>query len=198
MKQNALILSPHTDDGEIGCGATIAKLTEQNWRVYYVAFSTGTATTREVTCAVRLLGIREGDLTTFQYPTRYFYERRQDILQQMINIRDKIEPEMVFCPATTDTHQDHQIIAAETHRAFKGSTILGYELPWNCQTFRSECFSKVEVSHMRKKWAAMVCYQSQKDRPYFTQHFIYGLASVRGVQIGGGLAEAFEGIRWII
>ncbi len=30
-----LILAPHTDDGELGCGGTIAKLLENNIEVYY-------------------------------------------------------------------------------------------------------------------------------------------------------------------
>ena len=34
-----LILAPHTDDGELGCGATISKLIETSNDVYYVAFS---------------------------------------------------------------------------------------------------------------------------------------------------------------
>ena len=35
-----LVLAPHTDDGEFGCGASIAKFVEKNIEVYYVAFST--------------------------------------------------------------------------------------------------------------------------------------------------------------
>ena len=34
-----LLLSPHTDDAELGCGATIAKLIRQGKTVYYAAFS---------------------------------------------------------------------------------------------------------------------------------------------------------------
>ena len=34
-----LLLSPHTDDGELGCGGTVAKLIEQGKEVFYVAFS---------------------------------------------------------------------------------------------------------------------------------------------------------------
>ena len=34
-----LILSPHIDDGELGCGATINKLTnEKDTDIYYIAF----------------------------------------------------------------------------------------------------------------------------------------------------------------
>ena len=34
-----LILAPHTDDGEFGCGATIAKFIAEKKEVYYAAFS---------------------------------------------------------------------------------------------------------------------------------------------------------------
>ena len=34
-----LLLSPHTDDAELGCGATISKLIRQGKKVYYAAFS---------------------------------------------------------------------------------------------------------------------------------------------------------------
>lgn len=39
INQRVLILSPHTDDGELGCGAIISKLIENNNKVYEVAFS---------------------------------------------------------------------------------------------------------------------------------------------------------------
>lgn len=39
----ALIPAPHTDDGELGVGGTIAKLVEQNIDVVYAAFSTAAA-----------------------------------------------------------------------------------------------------------------------------------------------------------
>nr|WP_287495042.1 PIG-L family deacetylase [Candidatus Brachybacter algidus] len=38
--KKVFILAPHTDDGELGCGGTIARLIEDGAIVYYVAFST--------------------------------------------------------------------------------------------------------------------------------------------------------------
>ena len=35
-----LVLAPHTDDGELGAGGTIAKFIESGSEVYYAAFST--------------------------------------------------------------------------------------------------------------------------------------------------------------
>ena len=39
-KRRILVLAPHTDDGELGCGAAIARFVEQGAEVHYVAFST--------------------------------------------------------------------------------------------------------------------------------------------------------------
>ena len=38
--KNVYVLSPHTDDGELGAGGTISKLIESGANVYYFAFST--------------------------------------------------------------------------------------------------------------------------------------------------------------
>ena len=38
--KNVYVLAPHTDDGELGAGATISKLIANGSNVYYFAFST--------------------------------------------------------------------------------------------------------------------------------------------------------------
>ena len=40
--RNVLVLAPHTDDGEFGCGATLARLVDGGTEVRYVAFSIAT------------------------------------------------------------------------------------------------------------------------------------------------------------
>ena len=40
--QRVLVLAPHTDDGEFGCGGTMARLVEAGIEVHYVAFSIAT------------------------------------------------------------------------------------------------------------------------------------------------------------
>jgi len=94
-----LVLSPHTDDGELGCGGTMARLAEEGARLHYAAFSKGSAIDREVLAAVRLLGVHQGGLVLYAYPTRHFPERRQDILRDLIGLRDRIHPDLVFCPS---------------------------------------------------------------------------------------------------
>ena len=68
--RRALVLAPHTDDGEFGCGGTMARLVEAGCEVRYVAFSIATRSlpegfapdtlAREVREATAELGIPEG------------------------------------------------------------------------------------------------------------------------------------------
>ena len=70
--KRALVLAPHTDDGEFGCGGTMARLVEQGVEVRYVAFSIATKSlpegfapdtlAREVREATAELGIPDGNL----------------------------------------------------------------------------------------------------------------------------------------
>ena len=204
-----LILAPHTDDGEIGCGGTMAKFVEEGKELYYVAFSIARTSAVEngfpenileieVKKAVKVLGISEDHLILYDFPVRRFPEFRQNILKEMIKLRREIQPDLIFVPSLNDIHQDHQVIANEGLRAFKRHTILGYEEPWNNIVFESRSFIPLRKRHMEKKIEALKCYQSQMHRNYLTEDAIWGIAQLRGTQLEGGYAEAFEVLRWII
>ena len=203
-----LVLAPHTDDGEIGCGASIARFSEEGKEVHLAAFSTAKAsipsdlpediTEKEVREASRILGIQANHVYLFDFPVRRFPEHRQEILQEMIRLREEISPDLVFLPSPTDIHQDHQVVANEGLRAFKSHTILGYEQPWNNITFDTKCFVPVRREDVQKKVDALACYESQSHRGYLNPDYIFGLARTRGTQLGVEFAEAFDVVRWII
>lgn len=202
-----LILAPHTDDAELGCGGSICRLTSGGSDVYVVAFSgceaslpPGSSPDRLVSeffNATRVLGIPASYRKVLSLPVREFSYHRQEILDEMIRLRRELKPDAVFLPAGSDVHQDHEVIYREGIRAFKEVTTLGYELPWNHLSFRAQAFISLEVSHLERKWEALECYQSQLElkRPYFSWEFISGLARVRGVQAHEQYAEAFEVVR---
>jgi LmbE family N-acetylglucosaminyl deacetylase len=202
-----LILSPHTDDGEFGCGGSIAKLIENN-DIYYAAFSCAEESVPdglpkntleiEVKKATLELGISPDRLSIFKYPVRKLNYHRQDILEIMIKLKNRIHPDLVFIPSLDDIHQDHHTIAEEAVRAFKFSSILGYELPWNNLIFKNGCFIKLEQKHINKKVKAIARYESQKFRTYASEEWLRALAFTRGTQIQTKYAEAFEVIRIII
>lgn len=206
--KKALILAPHTDDGELGCGATINHLLAQGTEVHYVAFSTcrrslpegvpPNTLELEVKEAVNILGLPPNNLILCDFDVRDFPSQRQAILEQMVSLSKDINPDVVFLPSSTDTHQDHQVIHNEGLRAFKNSSVLGYEMPWNNTVFTSNAFIKVSKENLEKKLEALKAYKSQEARTYLNREFIVGLAKVRGVQAATEYAEAFEAIRIIV
>jgi N-acetylglucosamine malate deacetylase 1 len=206
--KKVLVLAPHTDDGELGCGGTIAKMIENNADVYYAAFSTAEESVpegfpkdilkTEVKQATEKLGIKNENLFIFNYQVRKLNYSRQEILEELITLRKKHDFDIILMPVLTDIHQDHSTIAHEGLRAFKTKTILGYELIWNNVSFNTTCFICLEKSHIQKKADALSMYKSQGKRDYMSEEFILALGKTRGVQIGSNYAEAFEVIRWII
>lgn len=203
-----LILAPHTDDGEFGCGGTIAKYVAEGVRAVYVAFSAAEQSVlphlprdilrTEVRKATAALGIADKDCLVLDFEVRRFPELRQPILDKMIELSRRYQPDMVFLPSANDTHQDHQTIAQEGFRAFKRSTMLGYEVPWNNLDFRTSCFVDLSEDDLCTKIRAVGMYESQKHRDYSNAEFIRSLALTRGVQIGKRYAESFEVVRWVI
>ena len=205
---NILVLSPHTDDGELGCGGCIAKFIEEGKRVSYVALSACEKSVpkeypsdilrKEVGAATKVLGIKEKDLLLYDFDVREFPRYRQEILDSLLEVRDKIKPDIVFTPSSFDTHQDHQVVRQEALRAFKMCSILGYEQPWNNITFNTSAFVSLSEENIQGKIDALRCYETQSDRKYLNEDFIRGLATTRGTQINEQYAEAFEVIRWVI
>jgi len=206
--KNILVLAPHTDDGELGAGGTISKFIENGNIVYYIAFSTADKSVpegmptdilkTEVKAATAKLGIKANHLFVLDFEVRKLNYVRQEILEQLIRIKKEIKFDLVFMPSLHDIHQDHTTIANEGLRAFKDTSILGYELIWNNLTFNTTSFVKLKEDNIRKKIEALKEYKSQNGRDYISEEFILSLARTRGVQIGCQFAEAFEVIRWIL
>ncbi len=203
-----LVLSPHTDDGELGCGGTVAKFSTAAKEVFYAAFclcsktlpNTLPSNTLELECkkATSILGISSSRLILFNYEVRELPQSRQKILEELLKLNKDIKPEMVLLPAASDIHQDHQVIHQEGMRAFKNTTFAGYELPWNNYSIHTNFFVQLSDDHLNKKIESLKAYESQSHKNYMNEDFIRSLAKVRGIQANCHYAEAFEVYRWMI
>ena len=106
---------------------------------------------REVREATAELGIPDENLTVHDFDVRTFPDHRQEILELLIELWNDWRPDVVFQPSLHDIHQDHQTIAAEGLRAFKRTTILGYEIPWNNFDFAYQAYISLEQRHLERK-----------------------------------------------
>lgn len=205
--RRALVLCPHTDD-ELGCAGTVVRLIEAGVIVRYVALSTCEKSVpegfardvlaHECRASTASLGIAPEAVELGPFEVREFPRDRQPILEYLVALRREWSPDLVLLPSSADRHQDHAVVHAEGFRAFKHSTILGYELPQNEVAFENTAFVALDERLLARKVDALACYESQGFRTYTAPEAIRALATVRGMQAGTGLAEAFEVIRWVV
>ncbi len=203
--ETILVLAPHTDDGEFGCGGSISKFIQEGSIIHYAAFSSCRVSVpegypddiliKEVKEATNVLGIKKKHLHIFDFPVRKFAHYRQEILEELVKFQKTLAPDLVFMPSCNDLHQDHSTIAMEGLRAFKQTTIFSYEIPWNNINFSIQAFIKFGNKDMDTKLEALKKYKSQMHRAYANEECIRGLAKARGVSSGGLYAEAFEVVR---
>ena len=205
--ERLLVLAPHTDDAELGCGGTLSRLVERGIEIFVAVFSIASGSLpadfrsdtlkHEFLCAMQVLGIPGGNALVSDYPVRRLDEHRQSILEELVALRKEIAPDVVFLPCKQDIHQDHQVVRAEGVRAFKNRSLLGYELPWNTFDFGPQLIVGLEDRHMECKWNMLQAYDSQMvlGRQYFSRDLIYGLARVRGAQANKEFGEGFQVIR---
>ena len=207
-ENNVLVLSPHTDDGELGAGGTIARFLDEGRNVNYIAFS-GCETSvpegmpkdtlrKECKRSTVALGLQPGKTTILNYEVRRFPENRQKILDDLIRIKNEYQPGLVLVPSSQDMHQDHGTIYWEALRAFKKeASIWGYEHPWNNLTFTTDIFVKLSEKHVKRKIGALKEYLSQTDKGYMDERNLRALLCTRGAQLDLPYAEAFELVRLI-
>lgn len=197
-----LVLAPHTDDGELGCGGAIARFCAEGKEVHYAAFCLCSKSlpagmpadtlTHECKRATAALGIKPEHLVLYNYKVRELPAFRQQILEELLQLNRQLNPDLVLLPAVSDVHQDHQVIHQEGLRAFKNTSFAGYELPWNNYSFSTNFFVKLGSKEVQTKINALKEYHSQVHRNYMQEDFIRSLAKVRGVQCNTEYAEAFE------
>jgi LmbE family N-acetylglucosaminyl deacetylase len=203
-----LVLSPHTDDAELGAGGTIAKFLDEGKDVYYVVFS-GCETSvpegmpkdilrKECKNSIIALGLQPEKFTILDYQVRTFPEHRQEILEELIKLKRIFKPELVLVPSSQDMHQDHGVIYWEALRAFKKETsIWGYEHPWNNLTFTTDIFVKLSLEQVKRKIRVLKEYKSQSDKRYMAENNLRALICTRGAQLDLPYAEAFELVRFL-
>jgi LmbE family N-acetylglucosaminyl deacetylase len=203
-----LVLGPHPDD-EIGCAGLIRRLADAGYDIHHYFFSDCAETNRQthfpteqLLCECELsrdiLGIPSDSRFRFNYPVRHFLEHRQAILEDLITIRNTLHPKLVLVPNSFDIHQDHNVVYKEAVRAFKHSTILGYELPWNTLEMSHDCFISLSDEQVEAKMGALESYKSQAGRIYANIEFFLALLRMRGVQSNTKYAECFEVVRLML
>lgn len=202
--RSVLAIGAHTDDIELGCGGLLSRLQRDGAEIHAIAFSRAEASLpphmapdtleKEFHASMAVLGVPEERAIVGTVPVRRFPEFRQQVLDRLVELRRDTEFDLVLTMNSSDTHQDHEVVHKESVRAFRGVTLLGYEIPWNQQQNVTSLYAELDEVDVERKVQMLASYQSQADlgRPYMDPTYARSAAIHNGFMARKPLAEAFE------
>ena len=198
--KSVLFLGAHPDDIELGCGALIADIATQT-QLYCMTFSDNRKNpdlqnlVPEHIQSMRVLGLRDDQIEIGTFETRRFPDSRQEILEKMLMLKRQLQPEVVFVHTQQDIHQDHVTVTQEALRAFRGTTVLGYDVLRSSYGFFPHFLVEVSEAGVKKKIAALAEYTTYANRYYFSEEVIRATAIRHGALAERPYAEGFDLIR---
>jgi LmbE family N-acetylglucosaminyl deacetylase len=197
-----LFLGAHPDDIELGCGALLANIGSKA-EVLCVTLSDNKNNPAlqdlvdEHYRSMALLGIGQDKIQMQSFETRNFTRDRQQILEFLFQLNHEHSPDLVFVHTQSDIHQDHGVVTMEAMRAFRGITVLGFDVLRSSYGFFPNFLVAVTEEDVEKKVQALQEYRTYRDKYYFTPEIIRSTSIRHGALAETPYAEGFEIIRII-
>jgi len=170
--KRVLFLGAHPDDIELGCGALLHHILKQT-DVLCVTLSDNQKNPdlknvkSEHYEAMAVLGVSEEKIILGPFTTRIFPDSRQEILEYFLKLRQDFKPDLIFVHSMHDLHQDHNVMTEEALRAFRGITVLGFDVVRSSYDFFPHFLVEVTEEDVDKKVEALSKYETYRDRYYF-------------------------------
>ena len=193
-------IGAHPDDIELGCGALIADIVDQT-EVICVTLSDNQKNpllnnlVNEYHASMNILGVKPEFVFLHNFVTRRFQESRQEILEVMIELKKRFQPEVVFVHTSQDIHQDHQTVTQEALRAFRGTSLLGFDVLRSSYGFFPNFLVEVSEQAVLKKVQALKAYKTYANKYYFDENITHATAIRHGALAERPYAEGFDILR---
>jgi LmbE family N-acetylglucosaminyl deacetylase len=192
----------HPDDIEIGCGALISHIAGQtDLRVVTLSDNQKNPLLKNIVSehyrSMKILGVPEEKVIVGQFETRRFPQFRQEILSFILEIRNEFNPDMVFVHTKADLHQDHATVTEEGLRAFRGTTVLGYDVIRSSYGFFPHFLVEVDEIDVSNKIQALSEYHTYDDKYYFDPDLTRSILVKNGALAERKFAEGFDILRII-
>jgi N-acetylglucosamine malate deacetylase 1 len=195
-------LGAHPDDIEIGCGALIANIAPHT-EVLCVTLSDNQKNpdlknlVEEHKRSMAVLGVPDHSIVLGTFETRRFPHQRQEILEYMVQLNHSFHPDIVFVHTRADIHQDHATITEEALRAFRGKTVLGFDVIRSSYGFFPNFLVEVTDEDAEKKIAALAEYKTYESKYYFDSKITRATLTRNGAIAERAYAEGFDILRII-
>ena len=195
-------IGAHPDDIEIGCGALIAHISgKTEVKCYTLSDNQKNPLLKNVVdehyASMAVLGVPEENVFLGEFQTRHFPQARQEILEYLININNTFHPEIVFVHTKSDIHQDHATVTEEGLRAFRGTTVLGFDVIRSSYGFFPSFLVEVSEEDVKQKIAALAEYKTYESKYYFDPEVTRATLIRHGALAERPFAEGFDILRII-
>jgi LmbE family N-acetylglucosaminyl deacetylase len=194
-----LCIGAHSDDIEIGCGGTLLHLKETRSRLkfHWVVFTAAGVRGQEASRAAELFTAGcEREIVLKDYRDGFLPYTGSDVKNSFEEIKDGINPDIIFTHWRGDAHQDHRLLAELTWNTFRDHLILEYEVPkYDGDLGRPNLFVPLKAPLCDRKIENLFeAFQSQQTKCWFDRETFLGLMRIRGMESNSpsGYAEAFH------
>jgi len=195
-----LFLGAHPDDIELGCGALIHHISDLS-QVTCVTLSDNQLNPElknvvdEQRRSMQILGVAPERNLYGPFVTRIFPQARQEILEYFLKLRTEIQPELIFVHSSQDVHQDHLTMTQEALRAFRGITVLGFDVVRSSHGFFPHFLVKVNAQDVAAKLEALAQYDTYRGKYYFNSELTRSIMVRHGALAETEFAEGFDILR---
>jgi N-acetylglucosamine malate deacetylase 1 len=200
--QKVCFIGSHPDDIELGCGALIAHISDLA-EVLTITLSDNQKNpdlknvVDEHYRSMAILGVPRENVVVGHFETRRFPHSRQEILEFLIEVDRTHHPEIVFVHTRADIHQDHNTTTEETLRAFRGTTVLGFDVIRSSYGFFPSFLVEVNENDVERKLQALAEYHTYAKKYYFDPALTRATLIRHGALAERPFAEGFDILRII-
>ena len=198
--KKVLFLGAHPDDIELGCGALLSNIADKS-EVRCVTLSDNQSNpalaglVEEHYASMAILGIGKDSVVVEKFETRNFPRDRQQILEFLYELSVQFQPELVFVHTRADIHQDHQVVTDEALRAFRGVSVLGFDVLRSSYGFFPHFLVNVDEQDVERKLNALSAYETYSQRYYFDPEVVRAALVRHGALAERPYAEGFDILR---
>ena len=194
-----LCLGAHSDDIEIGCGGTILRLIDQypNLNVTWVVFGASGPRIDEAQKSAELFlsEVTEKNILIKNFRDGYFPYNGAEIKDYFEELKQQLNPDLIFTHYRNDLHQDHRLIEELTWNTWRNHLILEYEIPkYDGDLGIPNFFVTLDKPILNKKIDLLLrLFQTQGNKHWFSSETFRAILRIRGIESksNSGYAEAY-------
>ena len=203
---SVLCIGAHSDDIEIGAGATILGWIERGVQLdvhWAVLGAVGPRADEARSSASAFLdNASRAVIDLAEFRNGYYPHQGADIKDWFEALRTRTSPDVILSHWRHDAHQDHREVSRLTWNTFRDHTILEYEIPkWDGDAGQPNVYLPASRTVMERKTRLLrQHFGSQRAKDWFDNEVFMGLARLRGMECRApeGFAEAFHARKLIM